>query len=61
VIIELTPIGNDTHLTLTIRYTPRFGVIGTLINLGVEGSSRRAQQRSADAFVAPVARECSSV
>jgi hypothetical protein len=57
VIIELIPTDSGTHMTLTFRYRPRFGVIGTLINLGVEGSLRRAQQRSADAFANLAARE----
>jgi hypothetical protein len=57
VIIELTPTGSSTHMTLTLRYTPRFGAIGTVINLGVEGSLRRAQQRSANAFANLVVRE----
>jgi hypothetical protein len=61
VIIELTPSGANTHLTLSIRYTPRFGAFGAVINLVAEGSLRRAQQRSADAFAALVARERSNV
>lgn len=60
VIIELAPAGDNTHLTLTIRYRPRFGAVGALIDRAVAGKLKRAQQRSADAFAALVARDCSS-
>ncbi len=62
VIIELTPISEATTvLTLTIRYTPRFGPVGALLDRGVRGSLGRAQQRSAEAFAALVMREQSSI
>jgi len=32
VIIELSPAGQDTNFTLTLRYTPRFGPLGALID-----------------------------
>lgn len=32
VIIELSPAGQDTDFTLTVRYTPRFGPVGALID-----------------------------
>ena len=57
VIIELAPSGPSTHFTLTIRYTPRFGVIGAVVDRAIAGKLGRAQQRSADAFAALVARE----
>ena len=57
VIIELAPTGPNTHLTLTVRYTPRFGVIGDVIDRAIAGQLRRAQQRSVNAFAALVARE----
>jgi uncharacterized protein YndB with AHSA1/START domain len=60
VIIELSPAGQDTNFTLTIRYTPRFGLVGALIDRAVRGSITRSQQRSARAFAALVARENSS-
>ena len=60
VIIELSPAGQDTNFTLTVRYTPRFGPVGALIDRAVRGSIARSQQRSARAFAALVAREKSS-
>lgn len=57
VIIELAPSGPNTHLTLTIRYTPRYGVIGAVIDRGIAGKLRRAQQRSANTFAALVVRD----
>jgi uncharacterized protein YndB with AHSA1/START domain len=60
VIIELSPAGQDTNFTLTVRYTPRFGPDGALIDRAVRGSITRSQQRSARAFAALVAGENSS-
>lgn len=60
VIIELAPSGPNTLFTLTIRYTPRFGVIGAALDRAIAGTLRRAQQRSADAFAALVAQELST-
>jgi uncharacterized protein YndB with AHSA1/START domain len=57
VIIELAPAGEDTNFTLTLRYTPRFGPIGALIDRAIRGSIARSQQRSARAFAALVAEE----
>ena len=57
VIIETTPVGPNTRLTITIRYTPRFGVIGAVIDRAIAGKLRRAQQRSANAFAALVVRD----
>jgi uncharacterized protein YndB with AHSA1/START domain len=57
VIIELSPAGLDTDFTLTVRYTPRFGPVGALIDRAVRGSITRSQQRSAEAFAVLVARE----
>lgn len=57
VIIELSPAGQDTRFTLTLRYTPRFGPIGALIDRAVRGSITRSQQRSAQAFATLAARE----
>jgi hypothetical protein len=57
VIIELSPVGQDTDFTLTVRYTPRFGPVGALIDRAIRGSITRSQQRSARAFAALVARE----
>ena len=57
VIIELSPAGQDTNFTLTVRYTPRFGPAGALIDRAVRGSITRSQQRSARAFAELVARE----
>jgi hypothetical protein len=56
-VLELTPTGENTHFTSTIRYTPRFGVIGTVIDRATEGPLTRAQQRSAHMFAALIARE----
>ena len=56
-IIELSPSGEDTNFTLTVRYTPKFGPIGALIDRAVRGSITRSQQRSAKAFAELVARE----
>ncbi len=55
--LTLEPSGEGTHLTMTIRYTPRFGPVGVVIDRAVEGKVQRAQQRSALAFGALVARE----
>lgn len=44
-------------VTLTVRYTPRFGPIGALIDRAVRGSITRSQRRSARAFAALVAHE----
>jgi hypothetical protein len=60
VIIELSPADQDPDFTLTVRYTPRFGPIGALIDRAVRGSITRSQQRSAQAFAALVTRENSS-
>jgi uncharacterized protein YndB with AHSA1/START domain len=60
VIIGLSPAGQDTTFTLTLRYAPRFGPLGTLIDRAVRGSITRSQQRSARAFAALVTRECPS-
>lgn len=60
VIIELSPAGRDTKFTLTVRYTPRFGPVGTLIDRAVRGSITRSQQRSAQAFAALAARQNSN-
>jgi uncharacterized protein YndB with AHSA1/START domain len=60
VIIELAPVGQETHFTLTVRYTPRFGPVGALIDRAVRGSITRSQNRSAREFAALVARENSS-
>ena len=60
VIIELSPAGQDTNFTLTVRYTPRFGPAGSLIDRAVRGSITRSQQRSARAFAALAGREKSS-
>jgi hypothetical protein len=60
VIIELSPAGQDTSFTLTVRYKPRFGPVGALIDRAVRGSIARSQQRSAGAFAALVTRENSS-
>src|SRR5271165_887758 len=57
VIIELSPAGQDTSFTLTLRYTPRFGLIGAVIDRAVRGSISRSQQRSAQAFATLVACE----
>ena len=59
-IIELSPAGQDTNFTLTVRYRPRFGPVGALIDRAVRGSITRSQERSARAFAALVARENSS-
>jgi len=42
VIIELSPAGQDTNFTLTLRYTPRFGPLGALIDRAVRGSITRS-------------------
>ena len=60
VIIELSPVGPDTEFTLSVRYTPRFGAVGALIDRAVRGSITRSQQRSVQAFAALIARENSS-
>lgn len=57
VIIEVEPSGSNTQFTLTIRYTPRFGMIGALIDRAIAGKLERAQHRSADAFSALIIRE----
>ena len=57
VIIELSPAGQDTNFTLTVRYSPRFGPIGALIDRAVRGSIIRSQQKSVRAFAALMARE----
>ncbi len=55
--LTLNPEGDGTHLTMTIRYTPRFGPIGVAIDRAVAGKVQSAQQRSALAFGALLARE----
>jgi len=60
VVIELAPAGENTDFTLTVRYTPRFGPIGALIDRAIRGSIARSQQRSVEAFAAMVAAEQSS-
>jgi uncharacterized protein YndB with AHSA1/START domain len=57
VIIELSPAGEDTKFTLTVRYTPRFGPIGALLDRAVRGPITRSQRRSAKAFAALVIRD----
>ena len=58
--IALSPASHVTNFTVTVRYTPRFGPIGALIDRAVRGSIARSQQRSARALAALVARENSS-
>ena len=60
VIIELSPAGQGTDFTLTVRYTPQFGPIGAIIDRAVRGSITRSQQRSAQAFAGLVTRENSN-
>jgi carbon monoxide dehydrogenase subunit G len=55
VVIELSPEDEQTRFTLTIRYTPRFGLVGTLIDRGVQATLERAQQRSVQAFASLMA------
>lgn len=50
VIIDVKPLDEGTMVTLTIRYTPRFGILGTAIDRMTEGSIRRAQERSVQAL-----------
>jgi uncharacterized protein YndB with AHSA1/START domain len=57
VIIELSPAGEHTNFTLTVRYTPRFGPIGALLDRAIRGPITRSQRRSANAFAALVTRE----
>ncbi|MGA7173473.1 MAG: SRPBCC family protein [Candidatus Dormiibacterota bacterium] len=59
-VLEITPIGEGTQFTSTIRYTPRFGILGAVIDRATEAGLTRAQQRSARVFAALVAREASS-
>jgi polyketide cyclase/dehydrase/lipid transport protein len=56
VIIELRPVDENTHFVLTVRYTPRLGPIGALIDRVVRGMLTRAQQRSVNVFAALVVR-----
>jgi uncharacterized protein YndB with AHSA1/START domain len=56
-VLELTPTGEATHFTSTIRYTTRFGIIGAAIDRATEAALTRAQQRSAHDFAALIARE----
>jgi len=56
VVIELVPEGERTRFDLTVRYTPRFGPIGALLDLVVRGSIARSQRRSVEAFAAIVVR-----
>jgi uncharacterized protein YndB with AHSA1/START domain len=57
VVIDLTPDGQSTHMALTIRYTPRFGPVGAVIDRAIAGQMTRAQERSVKAFAVLVARE----
>jgi uncharacterized protein YndB with AHSA1/START domain len=57
VVIELAPTGEGTDFTLTLRYTPRFGPIGALIDRVIRGPIARSQQRSVAAFAGLVARD----
>jgi uncharacterized protein YndB with AHSA1/START domain len=57
VVIELVPTGESTSFTLTLRYTPRFGPIGALLDRVIRGSIARSQQRSVEAFAGLVAGE----
>jgi len=55
--IDLTPVGDSgTRVSLTVRYTPKFGPMGALINLAIRRSIARSQQRSIDAFASMVGR-----
>jgi len=56
-LLELKPSGDSTELTITYRYTPRFGALGDLIRRAVVGTVTRSPRRSADAVAAIVARE----
>jgi uncharacterized protein YndB with AHSA1/START domain len=56
VVIELAPTGESTNFTLTLRYTPRFGPIGALLDGVIRGSIARSQRRSVEAFAGLVAR-----
>lgn len=56
-LIELAPTGEQTEVTLTLRYTPAFGALGALIDRAVKGTVTRAQQRSAQSFASLIARE----
>lgn len=57
VVIELTPRNEQTEFTLALRYTPRFSVIGSIIDRMVKGTVERAQQRSAECFASLLAGE----
>ena len=59
VVIELAATGEQTEFTLTLRYTPRFGVIGTVIDRAVKGTLERGQQHSAQSFASLIAHELS--
>jgi uncharacterized protein YndB with AHSA1/START domain len=48
VAIELLPAGDETQYTLTVRYTPKFGVVGAIVDAAVRGTIKRSQQRSAE-------------
>jgi hypothetical protein len=44
-------------MALTVRYTPRFGPVGAVIDRAIAGEMTRAQQRSVEAFAVLVAGE----
>jgi hypothetical protein len=56
-VMETEPSGTGTRFTMTLSYTPRFGVAGAALDRVVGGSVTRAQQRSAQAFAGIVERE----
>ncbi len=50
VVLELTPSGEtDTELTISYRYTPKFGALGALMDSAARGAAKGAQKRSVDA------------
>ena len=62
VVLELTPSGETgTELTISYRYTPKFGALGALMDSAARGTVARAQRRSVDAVAAIFAREAPAV
>jgi uncharacterized protein YndB with AHSA1/START domain len=60
VVMELEPSGQGTEFTLSLRYRPRFGPLGTLIDKAVAGSVKEDGQRTVENMAAIVTREASA-
>jgi hypothetical protein len=47
-LMELTPLGAATEVTITLVYRPRFALVGELVDRAVAGAVERAHRRSVE-------------